>query len=85
MGGTEGTASGSDDDGGRSGYDVTRTATMNASTKFEFFAAFGIMMSILLEGTSLIALSGWADIHLMHVPSDRSWRVWLGLSTVEDL
>ncbi|KAK8066131.1 hypothetical protein PG997_012878 [Apiospora hydei] len=46
MGGTEGTTSSSGDDGGRSGYDVTRAATVGASTKFEFFVAFGIMMGV---------------------------------------
>ncbi|KAK6834223.1 hypothetical protein PG987_008917 [Apiospora arundinis] len=44
MGGTEISSSSSGDDGGRSGYDVTRMATKAMLAKAAFFAAFGIMM-----------------------------------------
>lgn len=44
MGGSEGSNSGSGDDGGRSGYDVTRTDPIITFTKVEFFMAFGIIM-----------------------------------------
>ncbi|KAK8136707.1 hypothetical protein PG984_004647 [Apiospora sp. TS-2023a] len=48
MGGSESSNSGSGDDGGRSGYDVTRTASIITFTKVEFFLAFGIMMLIMI-------------------------------------
>lgn len=45
MGGNEGPKpSSGGDDGGRSGYDVTRVATNSTLAKAAFFVAFGIMM-----------------------------------------
>ncbi|KAK8100544.1 uncharacterized protein PG998_008059 [Apiospora kogelbergensis] len=49
MGGNEGPKpSSGGDDGGRSGYDVTRVATNSTLAKAAFFVAFGIMMIFMI-------------------------------------
>ncbi|KAK7953560.1 hypothetical protein PG996_014452 [Apiospora saccharicola] len=72
MGGSESSNSGSGDDGGRSGYDVTRTASIVTFTKVELFLVFGIM---LIHGVDRHGVSMRKGAGPSHEKSDTSHEV----------